>query len=147
MGSGSVPRPRLGGTPCLLCSAARGPRWYTWGREWSSVRLTEPAGQPAVPPLEAPFHFNCLTSGTEEAKTNSARVSDADSAGLWRDSAEPEPAVKQKGKKEALPAWATRWLCGRLSSQRPRPQPPGPPTHTGPHPRSRRRRDRRCPST
>ncbi|XP_033280011.1 TRAF3-interacting protein 1 isoform X3 [Orcinus orca] len=35
--------------------------------------------------------------GTKEANTNSASVSDANSSSLPRESAEPEPAVKQKG--------------------------------------------------
>ncbi|XP_070345356.1 TRAF3-interacting protein 1 isoform X5 [Equus asinus] len=35
--------------------------------------------------------------GTKEANTNSASVSDDNSTSLWRDSIEPEPAVKQKG--------------------------------------------------
>ncbi|XP_040494499.1 TRAF3-interacting protein 1 isoform X10 [Ursus maritimus] len=35
--------------------------------------------------------------GTREANTNSASVSDDNSAGLWRENVEPEPAVKQKG--------------------------------------------------
>ncbi|XP_061062355.1 TRAF3-interacting protein 1 isoform X5 [Eubalaena glacialis] len=35
--------------------------------------------------------------GTKEANTNSASVSDANSSSLQRESAEPEPAVKQKG--------------------------------------------------
>ncbi|XP_044236399.2 TRAF3-interacting protein 1 isoform X1 [Ursus arctos] len=34
--------------------------------------------------------------GTREANTNSASVSDDNSAGLWRENVEPEPAVKQK---------------------------------------------------
>lgn len=41
-------------------------------------------------------------SGTREANTNSASVSDDNSAGLWRENVEPEPAVKQKGKKDAV---------------------------------------------
>lgn len=45
--------------------------------------------------------FNCLISGTKEANTNSASVSDANSSSLPRESAEPEPAVKQKGEKGA----------------------------------------------
>lgn len=53
--------------------------------------------QPAVSVLMT--HFNCLTSGTKEAKTNSASVSDDNSTSLWRDSTEPEPAVKPRGKK------------------------------------------------
>ncbi|TKC41500.1 hypothetical protein EI555_016127, partial [Monodon monoceros] len=39
--------------------------------------------------------------GTKEANTNSASVSDANSSSLQRESAEPEPAVKQKGEKGA----------------------------------------------
>ncbi|XP_032246773.1 TRAF3-interacting protein 1 isoform X1 [Phoca vitulina] len=35
--------------------------------------------------------------GTKEANTNSASVSDDNSASLWRENVEPEPAVKQKG--------------------------------------------------
>ncbi|XP_077614466.1 TRAF3-interacting protein 1 [Crocuta crocuta] len=35
--------------------------------------------------------------GTKEANTNSASVSDENSASLWRENVEPEPAVKQKG--------------------------------------------------
>nr|XP_031308397.1 TRAF3-interacting protein 1 isoform X1 [Camelus dromedarius] len=35
--------------------------------------------------------------GTKEAKTNSASVSDDNSTSLWRDSTEPEPAVKPRG--------------------------------------------------
>ncbi|XP_038430285.1 TRAF3-interacting protein 1 isoform X2 [Canis lupus baileyi] len=35
--------------------------------------------------------------GTKEANTSAASVSDDNSAGLWRQSLEPEPAVKQKG--------------------------------------------------
>ncbi|KAF0886969.1 MIPT3 protein, partial [Crocuta crocuta] len=40
--------------------------------------------------------------GTKEANTNSASVSDENSASLWRENVEPEPAVKQKGKRAAL---------------------------------------------
>ncbi|XP_022368864.1 TRAF3-interacting protein 1 isoform X3 [Enhydra lutris kenyoni] len=35
--------------------------------------------------------------GTKEANTNSASVSDDNSASVWRENVEPEPAVKQKG--------------------------------------------------
>ena len=45
--------------------------------------------------------FNCLTSGMKEANTNSASISDDNAASLWRGNAESEPAVKQKGKREA----------------------------------------------
>ncbi|XP_035942334.2 TRAF3-interacting protein 1 isoform X3 [Halichoerus grypus] len=41
--------------------------------------------------------FENSVEGTKEANTNSASVSDDNSASLWRENVEPEPAVKQKG--------------------------------------------------
>uniref|UniRef100_A0A8D0XA26 TRAF3-interacting protein 1 n=1 Tax=Sus scrofa TaxID=9823 RepID=A0A8D0XA26_PIG len=50
---------------------------------------------------ETETETSARASGSVTAKTSKRRsrnsVEDADSAGLWRDSAEPEPAVKQKG--------------------------------------------------
>ncbi|XP_048957206.1 TRAF3-interacting protein 1 isoform X19 [Canis lupus dingo] len=48
--------------------------------------------------------------GTKEANTSAASVSDDNSAGLWRQSLEPEPAVKQKG------AWSGNVIPGPLLS-------------------------------
>lgn len=81
-------------------------------------------------------------SGTKEANTNSASVSDENSASLWRENVEPEPALKQKGKRAALSSLLSLLAEGDgapLSASGRWPEPQGPLgflTHTSPVPGS-----------
>ena len=80
--------------------------------------------------------FNCLTSGMKEANTNSASISDDNAASLWRGSAESEPAVKQKGKREAGQPRVPHTGCSRViaagsqASDPPHPPRPSPMSST-----------------
>lgn len=78
--------------------------------------------------------FNCLTSGTKEANTNSASISDDNAASLWRGSTESEPAVKQKGKREAGHPRVPHTGCPGVIATATGSQASDPPTLLGPAP-------------
>lgn len=94
-----IPEPGLGGVVQVHPLESR-PRSSPGNWRWGGTE----ASRAAVTPLHGSLlitRLNYLTSETKEANTNSASISDDTAASLWRGSAESEPAVKQKGKREA----------------------------------------------